>query len=161
MKILTIERDDKDIPQNISEKTLKIGKLIEYLFNTKDEELIKESSIDRFEIYDKYFVKIYFNDKSMAIFDYSVIEWLKTHHYIYKAKFAKEEAEKLYDLIDGKIDWFIVEDWYIKNKTSFHHYTKGEVTYDKNFIYVKGKNIGLKTTSEMVEFVISNVSKWY
>lgn len=36
MKILIIDKDD-NLPANISEKTIKIGKLIEYWVKTKDE----------------------------------------------------------------------------------------------------------------------------
>jgi hypothetical protein len=166
MKILTFNKDDSK-PANISEKTLKIGKLIEYWVNTKDETLVNVPEIDRIEIYDTIFLKIYFSDKSMVVFYYSDIEWLKTHHYMYRAKQCKEEAEKLYDLIHDKFDWFIVEDWYIKNRTNYGinlAYLKDkepEITYDKDFIYVKGKNTHLKTSSELIQFVSNNAKNWY
>lgn len=164
MKILIIDKDD-NLPANISEKTIKIGKLIEYWVKTKDETLVNIPEIDRIEIYDGIYLKIYFNDKSMSMFYYSDIEWLKTHHYMYKAKQCKEEAEKLYDIINDRIDWFIVEDWYIKNKTHYgfnlHKSKEQEITYDKDFIYVKGKNTGLKTSSELIDFVYGNVINWY
>lgn len=168
MKILIFEKDNGK-PEYISEKTIKIGKLIEYWVNTKDETLITTPEIDRLEIYDKTYLKIYFSDKTMSMFYYSDIEWLKTHHYIYKAKQCKEEAEKLYDLIDGKFDWFVVEDWFIKNRTNYgsnlsYLETKGqkpEVTYDKDYIYVKGRNTNLKTSAELIQFVSNNAKNWY
>lgn len=168
MKILTFNRDDKN-PENISEKTEKIGRLIIYLVNTKDENLINHPDIEKIEIYDTTYVKVYINTGQVIIFDYGVIEWLKTHHYMYKARYCKEEAEKLYDLIYDKIDWFIVDDWYIKNRTQYgnslsYNQQKGkdiEVTYDKNTIYVRGKDTGLKMTPDMVNFVESNKNKWY
>ncbi len=160
MQVLTFEKEHK--PENISHKTEMIGKLIVYLYETKDTVLLKDTEIERMEIYDKIFVKIYPKNSPMMIFDYSKIEWLKTHHYMHTAKYSKEEAEKLYDMIDGKFDWFSIEDWYIKNKTEYQwRNERGEVTYDKDFIYVNNKSTQLKTSSDMVSFVLSNRSKWY
>ena len=52
MKILTFSKEKTD-PEFISEKTKIMGKLIVYLFETKDESLIEDSEIERIEIYDK------------------------------------------------------------------------------------------------------------
>ncbi len=160
MKVLSFLKED-NTPSYWNEVMDKSRKLILYLEATKDENLIKDSEIERIEIYDQTFVKIYLKNE-MFVFDFGSIEMLRTHHYIYKSKYHKEEVEKLWSLIDGKIDWFVIEDWFVKNRMVNYNYSKDNkgVTYDKDFIYVNGKSTGIKFTSDLLSFVFANREKW-
>ena len=156
MKINSYKLEDKE-PSFISEKYTNSVKLIKYLAETKDENFIKGSSIERIDIFDDVFFKVYFKSE-MIVIDLPSIAWLETHHYIRAAKYHKEECEKFWDIVKDKVDMYLIEDWNVKRDRSL---IDNEVTYDRKTIYVKGKPVGIKFTVDFYKFVVKNKQKWY
>lgn len=155
MKINTYTKEYK--PEYISNDAVKASKLLQYLYNTKDENFIKGSIIDRIDIYQDCFVKVYFGNEMMS-FDKDRFNTLKSHHFIIAAKYHKEELEKFWNMVKDCIDYFLIEDYEVK---SSYHNVDEEVTYDRNFIYVKGKSTNIGFSSEMYKFVKQNKHNWY
>jgi len=151
---IEVYKIDQGGPHFITEEVHNITKVISYLADTKDVEFIKCDIIERLEVYDDDYIKLYLNTKELWVIDISAIGWLNSHHYIRHAIYFKKECIKLWELIKDHIDMFTVNNW------SVSKILDNDITFDRDYIYVNNLNTHIPFTYDNYVHVLDNKKLW-